>query len=223
MGEKILIALEELLILKGLKFSLEQDGYNADAVENMDEAKTLAENNKYDLIIMDESIGNISSNDFYQRVREKYNTPFIVLTSNADMVDKNQGIYDYVLKPINIVDFKSKVNAALVKSRGESNQQTGVIKLWDITIDLSSRNIVAGNREIDLTSKEYSILVFLASNKNKVYSREELLDEIWGNEHTGDKRIVDVHIRRLREKIENDPSNPSYIITKWGSGYYFNG
>lgn len=223
----ILIAVEEPLILKGLKYSLEQEGYIVDSAYNGEEALKKAGFNKYMLIVIDISSHRMSDLSIYQTIRKKCNTPVIILTANVEELDKvmglEKGAYDYILKPINIIDFKAKVNAAIMRAEGRNDTRAGIIKLWDLTIDTSLRKIIAGNRDIELTSKEYEILVLLARNKNRIYSREDLLTEIWGHGYSGDKRIVDVHIRRLREKLEADPSNPMYIITKWGSGYYFNG
>jgi len=227
LGNSILIALEESLMLEGLKFTLEQDGYTVDTAKDKREALKKADSKQYVLIIIDISSPQADGFNTCQKIRQKCNTPVIVITDNAEEPDKSMGVeggpYDFIIKPINIAEFKSKVNSALVKASSKDNMGQGIIKLWDLTIDVESKNIFIGNREVELTSKEFEILLLLAQNKNKVHSREYLLEEIWGNGYTGDKRIVDVHIRRLREKIENDPSNPLYIMTKWGSGYYFNG
>lgn len=227
LNNTILIALEEPLIVKGLKFSLEQQGYKVDTVYNKNEVLKKAKTNQYILVIIDISSPDVNGFNVYQTIREKCNIPVIIVANNAYELDKVIGIeggqYDYVTKPINIVEFISKVNASVIKAKGKNYSVSGIIKLWDLTIDTLSRSISAGNRVVELTSKEYEILLLLAQNRNRVYSREDLLHAIWGFGYNGDKRIVDVHIRRLREKIESDPSNPLYIITKWGTGYYFNG
>lgn len=227
MGNTILIALEESLIVEGLKFTLEQDGYIVDTASDKQEVLRKSSSRQYALIIIDASSLNKDGFNTYQAIRQKSNTPVMVLTDTIEELDKGialeGGPYDFITKPINIIEFKSKVNSAIVKARGKSNLGQGIIKLWGLTIDTESKNIFIGNREIELTSKEFEILSLLAQNKNKVYSREDLLYAIWGNRYTADKRIVDVHVRRLREKIEADPSNPLYIMTKWGLGYYFNG
>jgi len=223
----ILIAADEPLVVKGLKFSLEQDGYNIDTAYDSEEALKKAGQYKYVLIIIDISSPSINGMSIYQVIREKCNTPVIVLTAKTmelhKVVGSEQGAYDYVTKPISIVEFKSKVKSAILRAVSKKSVNDEVIKLWDLTIDTISKSIVIGNREISLTSREYAILLLLARNKNRIYSREDLLEAIWGRGFSGDKRIVDVHIRRLREKLEANPSNPLYIITRWGLGYYFNG
>lgn len=227
MDNTILIAIEEPLIVKGLKYSLEQDGYIVDTAYSREETLKKTGLNTYGLIIIDISSPENNGLNIYQTIRKKSNTPVLVLTANGEdlggIMNHEQGAYGFLTKPINIVEFKSKVNAVMMRAEGRNNLSAGIIKLWNLTIDTLSRRIFDGNREIDLTSREYNILIFLAQNKNRVYSREDLLREIWGNGYSGDRRIVDVHIRRLREKLESDPSNPMYIMTSWGTGYYFNG
>jgi two-component system, OmpR family, response regulator VicR len=225
--EAILIAAEERLIVEGLKFSLEQDGYIIDTAYDLEEVLKKAEQNSYMLIVVDISSFGVEGYNIYQTIKEKCGTPVIVLTASVEVLDKAVGLeygaHDYMIKPVNIQELKSRIRAAIKKAEGKNNSAGGVIKLWKLTIDTSSRKVSEGNREIKLTAKEYEILVMLAMNKNKIYSREDLLKAVWSDYYSGDKRIVDVHIRRLREKIETDPANPLYIMTKWGVGYYFNG
>lgn len=227
MKDTILIAVLEPLIVKGLKYSLEQEGYTVDTAYNENEMVEKTGLNEYKLIIIDASHPAINKLDIYQTVRKNSSTQIIVLTADEDEMNKviglERGAYEFITKPINMGEIKSRVKAAIMKADSIGKQDEGIIKLWDITIDTLSRKVTIGNRDVDLSSREFDILTFLGKNKNRVYSREQLLKTIWGNDYSGDRRIVDVHIRRLREKLEPDPSNPSYIMTKWGAGYYLNG
>jgi two-component system, OmpR family, response regulator VicR len=222
--DTIIIASNEPLEVKGLKFNLEQDGYKIDAAYNREEILEKIRLNHYALAIIDMVLPDIK--DIYRIIKEEKDISIIILKSNN--VNNNIKNFprlegDYITRPFNMQELESKINAALLKRPKKNTLHDSIIKLKDITIDLLLKRVDVGTREIKLSAKEYSILLLLAQNKNRVYSRENLMETIWGNDYLGDKRIIDVHIRRLREKLESNPENPLYIITKWGIGYYFNG
>lgn len=225
MKNEILVAGKEKLIMEGLKFSLEQEGYIVDTAYGETETLQKIAKNSFNLIIIDMSSGKEKSFQVLKAVRKSM--PIIALTDNVEDMDKVAGIEcgacEFIQVPINIQELKSRVRAAINRAEGTNVTKDGIIKLWNLTVDTKNKKVYSGNREIRFSSREYDILELLVMNKNKVYSREELLKKIWGSNYKGDKRIVDVHIRRLREKLEMDPGNPSYLMTKWGEGYYFNG
>lgn len=226
MGNHILIVDDEPLMVKGLKYSLEQDGYKIDAAYDGNEALKKALDNSYDLIILDLMLPGIDGLEVCQKIREKSQVPIIMLTAKGEDINKILGLEygadDYLTKPFNILELKARIKAILrrVVAR-ETKIGDQVIKVDNFTINTLGRKVTVRGKEINLTAKEFDLLLLLASNPGKVFSREELLEIIWGYEYFGDLRTVDVHIRRLREKIEKNSSQPEYILTKWGVGYYF--
>ena len=226
MAKKVLVVDDEKLIVKGIRFSLEQDGMDVDCAYDGQEAIDLATNNKYDIILLDVMLPIHDGLEVCQHIREFSDVPIIMLTAKGDDMDKILGLEygadDYITKPFNILEVKARIKAII--RRSASKEQPEVQKTYSyngLSIDLDSRRGYINDEEVNLTAKEFDLLELLMLHPNKVYSREELLNTVWGYDYPGDVRTVDVHIRRLREKIEDTPSNPKYIHTKWGVGYYF--
>ena len=229
MSRRVLVVDDEKLIVKGIRFSLEQDGYDVDCAYDGEEALKLAKENAYDIILLDVMLPKYDGFEVCQQIREYSDVPIVMLTAKGDDMDKILGLEygadDYITKPFNILEVKARIKAIIRRTSKRDKDQSSdkVIKKGDMQIDCESRRVVIGDREINLTAKEFDLLELLAMNPNKVYSRENLLNIVWGYEYPGDARTVDVHIRRLREKIEANPSDPKYVYTKWGVGYYFRG
>jgi len=227
MAYSILVVDDEKLIVKGIKFSLEQDGMNVDAAYDGEEALELAKANNYDLIILDVMLPKIDGTSVCQQIREFSPVPVVMVTAKDDDMDKIMGLEfgadDYITKPFNILELKARIKAILRRSSLNRPQAQDVssLTLRDITLDTQSRRVIVRDKEIYLTAKEYDLLEFFMGNVGRVYTREQLLAQLWGSENAGDVRTVDVHVRRLREKIEEEPSDPKYICTKWRVGYYF--
>ncbi|MDP3387911.1 MAG: response regulator transcription factor [Eubacteriales bacterium] len=226
MDSRILIVDDEPLLVKGLKYSLEQDGYVTDSASDGREALNKYENQKYDLIILDLMLPEIDGLEVCQRIREKSDTPIIMLTAKGEDMNKILGLEygadDYMTKPFNILELKARVKAILRRSATKSsNLSDQIMYVDDFIINTLGRKVIVNGKEIGLTAKEFDLLILLATNPGKVFNREELLEIIWGYEYYGDLRTVDVHVRRLREKIEKDSNNYEYVLTKWGVGYYF--
>ena len=226
MPKKILIVDDEPSIVKGLSFSLKQDGYDIDAAYDGEEAIEKFNGKEYDLIILDVMLPKIDGLEVLQRIREKSKVPVIMLTAKGEDMDKilglDYGADDYMTKPFNILELKARIKAVFRRAAdiGSTNNEQ-VIKVRNMEINLSNRTVSIDGKEINLTAKEFDLLQLFASNPGKVYSRESLLEIVWKYDYLGDLRTVDVHIRRLREKIEKNPSQPEFIYTKWGVGYYF--
>lgn len=226
MGKRVLVVDDEKLIVKGLRFSLEQEGMEVTTAFDGEEALEKVKNQVFDIILLDIMLPRLSGLEVCQQIREFSNVPIIMLTAKGDDMDKIMGLEygadDYVTKPFNILEVKARIKAIMrrttVKSRGEEEK---IIQAGQLKLDTSGRRLYIGEREINLTSKEFDVLELLVTNANHVYSREKLLKLVWGVEYPGDVRTVDVHIRRLREKIEANPSEPEFVHTKWGVGYYF--
>ena len=229
MGKRILVVDDEKLIVKGIRFSLEQDGMEVDAAYDGEEALKLVEENTYNLILLDVMLPKLDGFEVCRRIRDFSDVPIVMLTAKGDDMDKILGLEygadDYITKPFNILEVKARIKAIMRRTgKRDSAPASGrMIVKRDMTIDCESRRVVIEDREINLTAKEFDLLEQLAANPDKVYSRENLLNIVWGYEYPGDARTVDVHIRRLREKIEKNPSDPKYVYTKWGVGYYFRG
>lgn len=226
MDSKILIVDDEPLLVKGLKYSLEQDGYAIDSASDGREALDKFESYRYDLIILDLMLPEIDGLEVCQRIREKSDTPIIMLTAKGEDMNKILGLEygadDYMTKPFNILELKARVKAILRRSAAKSNNLNDqIIYIDDFILNTLGRKVIINGKEVGLTAKEFDLLILLATNPGKVFNREELLEIIWGYEYYGDLRTVDVHIRRLREKIEKDSNNYEYVLTKWGVGYYF--
>lgn len=220
---KILIVDDEKLIVKGIKFSLQQDNMIVDTAFDGEEAINMIKNNNYDLLILDLMLPKISGLDVCQQCREFSHVPIIMLTAKGEDMDKiiglEYGADDYMTKPFNILELKARIKAILRRSKSE--QPSNLLKFREIEIDTDTKRVFVNGKEKKLTVKEFILLEILMSNPKKIYSRENLLKMVWGKDYPGDERTVDVHIRRLREKIEPNPSMPEYIQTKWGVGYYF--
>ena len=228
MAQKVLVVDDEKMIVKGLKFSLEQDGMVVDCAFDGEEAVSYIKDNEYDIILLDLMLPKLNGYEVCQQVREFSDVPIIMLTAKGDDMDKILGLEygadDYMTKPFNILEVKARIKAIIrrnTKNKDKSDER--VIESKDLKIDLDGRRVFVRGTEINLTAKEFDLLERLVMNPNKVYSRENLLNTVWGYEYPGDVRTVDVHIRRLREKIEQNPSDPSFVHTKWGVGYYFKG
>ena len=229
MSRRILVVDDEKLIVKGLKFSLEQDDMKVDCAYDGEEALKAVKENTYDLILLDVMLPKFTGFEVCQQVREFSDVPIIMLTAKGEDMDKILGLEygadDYITKPFNILEVKARIKAIMRRAakKAEPAVNNNMIIKGDMKIDCESRRVVIGAKEINLTAKEFDLLELLAMNPNKVYSRDNLLNIVWGYEYPGDARTVDVHIRRLREKIETNPSDPKYVYTKWGVGYYFRG
>ena len=229
MGKKILVVDDEKLIVKGIRFSLEQDGMEVDCAYDGEEALNKAKENKYDLILLDVMLPKYTGFEVCQMIREFSDVPVIMLTAKGDDMDKILGLEygadDYITKPFNILEVKARIKAILrrMNKQKAEKENENIISQNDMRIDRQSRRVYVKEKEINLTAKEFDLLELLAMNPDKVYSREELLNIVWGYEYPGDARTVDVHVRRLREKVEPNPSDPMYVYTKWGVGYYFRG
>ena len=223
---KILVVDDEQLLVKGIKFNLENDGYEVVTAYDGEEAVKIAQEQSVDLIILDLMMPRLDGLGACQKIREFSNVPIIMLTAKADDMDKlmgfEQGADDYLTKPFNILELKARVRALLRRAGPQqAEQRPNRLTHGHITVDVDGRNAYKGDVLVDLTAKEFDLIELLMRNPNRVYSRESLLDTIWGYEYRSDIRTVDVHIRRLREKLENNPASPEYILTKWGVGYYF--
>lgn len=226
MSTKILIVDDEKVFVKGLKYSLEQDNYAIDTAYDGYEALEKTASKQYDLIILDLMLPGIDGLEVCQKIRQDSQVPIIMLTAKGEDIDKILGLEygadDYLTKPFNILELKARIKAILRRANMRNTKITDqVIKIDDFTINTLGRKLTVRGKEVNLTAKEFDLLLLLASNPGKVFTREELLETIWGYEYFGDLRTVDVHIRRLREKIEKDSSQAEYILTKWGVGYYF--
>ena len=227
MARKVLVVDDEKLIVKGIRFSLEQDGFEVYSAYDGEEALEMIRANDYDIVLLDLMLPKMNGLQVCQQVREFSNVPIIMLTAKGEDMDKIMGLEygadDYITKPFNILEVKARIKA-IIRRTGKpekAKEQSRVVQAGDLKLDCDSRRVFIGDREVNLTAKEFDVLQLLVLNPNKVYSREKLLNTVWGYEYPGDVRTVDVHIRRLREKIEDSPSEPRYVHTKWGVGYYF--
>lgn len=229
MSRRVLVVDDEKLIVKGIRYSLEQDGMDVDCAYDGEEALKLAKENAYDIILLDIMLPKHDGFEVCQMIREFSDVPIIMLTAKGDDMDKILGLEygadDYITKPFNILEVKARIKAIMrrVTKQAQGQTEDKILNKGEIKIDCESRRVFIADREINLTAKEFDLLELLAMNPNKVYSRENLLNIVWGYEYPGDARTVDVHIRRLREKVETNPSDPKYVYTKWGVGYYFRG
>ena len=229
MAKKVLVVDDEKLIVKGIRFSLEQDGMEVECAYDGEEALNMAREKEYDIILLDLMLPKLNGLEVCQQIREFSNVPIVMLTAKGEDMDKILGLEygadDYITKPFNILEVKARIKAIMRRTSRPAQAETKakVIQVGGLLLDCDSRRVFIGSREINLTAKEFDVLELLAFNPNKVYSRENLLNIVWGYEYPGDVRTVDVHIRRLREKIEENPSDPKYVHTKWGVGYYFQG
>ena len=228
--KRALVVDDEKLIVKGIRFSLEQDNMQVDCAYDGEEALEYARNNQYDIILLDVMLPKLTGFEVCQQIREFSNVPIIMLTAKGDDMDKILGLEygadDYITKPFNILEVKARIKAIMRRTEprrimGEVTSAPKVVESGEMRLDCEGRRAYIDGKEIGLTAKEFEVLELLMLNPNKVYSRESLLQLVWGTDYPGDVRTVDVHIRRLREKIEQNPSEPKYVHTKWGVGYYF--
>ena len=223
MAKKVLVVDDEKLIVKGVRYSLEQDGMEVDCAYDGEEA--LQKIKEYDIILLDVMLPKLTGFEVCQQVREFSNVPIVMLTAKGEDMDKILGLEygadDYITKPFNILEVKARLKAIMRRTAPKAKEEAKVIESKDMRLDCEGRRVYVAGKEINLTAKEFELLELLILNPNKVYSRENLLKLIWGLDYPGDVRTVDVHIRRLREKIEDNPSEPKYVHTKWGVGYYF--
>ncbi len=225
---KILVVDDERVLVKGIKFNLENEGYQVETAYDGKAAVELARTGGFDLIILDLMMPEIDGLEACMRIREFSNVPIIMLTARSEDADKiigfECGADDYITKPFNILELKARVRA-LLRRAGSSPQsrQASLIQVGGLALDTEQRVALKGGQVVDLTAKEYDLIELLMRNPRRVYSRENLMNVVWGYAYAGDYRTVDVHIRRLREKLEDNPAQPEYIMTKWGVGYYFKG
>ncbi len=227
----ILIVDDEKLIVKGLAFSLEQDSNTVDCAFDGEEALEKIRDNEYDIVLLDLMLPKLNGYEVCEKVREFSGVPIIMLTAKSEDDDKIMGLEygadDYVTKPFNTLELKARIKAVLRRG-GHATTKTApkpakpdIIEIGSIRLEINNRRCLINGNEYNLTSKEFEILVILCSNPDVIFSREKLLGLVWGDSYPGDERTVDVHVRRLREKIEPNPGEPSYVHTKWGVGYYY--
>ena len=228
MAKRVLVVDDEKLIVKGIRFSLEQDGMSVDYAYDGEEALEAVHKSHYDVILLDVMLPKMTGFEVCQQIREFSDVPIIMLTAKGDDMDKILGLEygadDYITKPFNILEVKARIKAIIRRSgkqQKEEKKNDRMIDLGGIRVDAESRRVWRGDEEINLTAKEFDLFELLMNDPNKIYSRDKLLNDVWGHDYPGDARTVDVHIRRLREKIEKNPSEPDYIHTKWGVGYFF--
>ena len=224
---KILVVDDEKVIVKAIKFNLESEGYQVEVGYDGETAVELARGGSFDLILLDLMMPRIDGLQACMRIREFSNVPIIMLTAKSEDADKLMGFEcgadDYLTKPFNILELKARVRALLRRAAGVQRDQGAVLAVGDMVLNTEERVAVRDGRTVDLTAKEYDLIELLMRNPRRVYSRENLMNVVWGYSYAGDYRTVDVHIRRLREKLEKNPAEPEYIMTKWGVGYYFKG
>ena len=229
MAKKVLVVDDEKLIVKGIRFSLEQDGMEVDCAYDGEEALQKAKDHTFDMILLDIMLPKLNGFEVCQQIREFSMVPIVMLTAKGDDMDKILGLEygadDYITKPFNILEVKARIKAIMrrVDVSTPAKEEAKIISSGDILLDCDSRQVKINEKNINLTAKEFDLLELFVTHPSKVYSREALLELIWGVDYPGDLRTVDVHVRRLREKIEPNPSDPRYVHTKWGVGYYYQG
>ena len=227
MAKKVLVVDDEKLIVKGIRFSLEQDGMEVDCAYDGEEALNMAKANTYDMILLDIMLPKMDGFQVCQAIREFSDMPIVMLTAKGDDIDKILGLEygddDYITKPFNILEVKARIKAIMRRTSPAKPKEvnSSVIEKGDLKLDCDNRRLFILGQEVNLTAREFELLDLLVKNENKVYSRESLLELVWGKDYPGDVRTVDVHVRRLREKVERNPSEPKYVHTKWGVGYYY--
>lgn len=221
---RILLVDDEVSLVKGIKFNLENEGYKVDFCYDGECALQKARSQSYDLILLDVMMPKLDGVSACQEIRKFSNVPIVMLTAKSEDADKlmgfESGADDYILKPFNILELKARIRAILRRSQALESRQDDILELKDLKIDLKKRRLLKSDSEIELTMREFDLLVFLMKNPGQVFSRDSLLTQVWGYDYMGDVRTVDVHIRRLREKLEENPGAPVYIQTKWGVGYF---
>ena len=224
---KILVVDDEKTLVKGMKFNLENEGYEVECAYDGTSALELAREGRFDLILLDVMMPEMDGLEACMKIREFSNVPIIMLTAKSEDADKLMGFEcgadDYVTKPFNILELKARVRALLRRAAGTQRNRGAVLTAGDLSLNTEERVAIRDGKTVDLTAKEYDLIELLMRNPRRVYSRENLMNVVWGYAYAGDYRTVDVHIRRLREKLEKNPAEPEYIMTKWGVGYYFKG
>ncbi|MCR5665440.1 MAG: response regulator transcription factor [Eubacterium sp.] len=229
MAKKVLVVDDEKLIVKGIRFSLLQDGMEVEVAYDGEEALEKVKNTSFDIILLDVMLPKMNGFEVCQSIREFSDVPIIMLTAKGEDMDKilglDYGADDYITKPFNILEVKARIKAIMRRSSSSAHKENdaNVIENGNLRIERESRRLFISGEEVRLTAKEFDLLELLVTNPNKVFSRENLLETVWGYEYPGDVRTVDVHVRRLREKIESNPREPRYVHTKWGMGYYYKG
>ena len=222
---KILVVDDERTLVKGIKFNLENEGYEVECAYDGAAAVEIAREGKLDLVILDLMMPEADGLEACMRIREVSNVPVIMLTAKSEDADKLMGFEcgadDYLTKPFNILELKARVRALLRRAAGVQRSRGSILTAGGITLNTEERSAARGETPVDLTAKEYDLIELLMRNPRRVYSRENLMNVVWGYSYAGDYRTVDVHIRRLREKLEENPAEPDHIMTKWGVGYYF--
>lgn len=227
MAGKILVVDDEQLIVKGIKFNLQRDNMEVDCAYDGSQAIEMARQKEYDCVLLDVMLPVYSGYEVCRKIREFSNMPIIMVTAKSEDDDKIEGLEcgadDYVTKPFNMNEVKARIKAIMRRNSfiNENKQRGNINTYGELTIDHLNRNVTIAGKPVNLTAKEYDILELLLNNPNQVYSRNSLLKIIWGEDYPGDERTVDVHVRRLREKVESNPSEPQYVYTKWGVGYFF--
>jgi DNA-binding response OmpR family regulator len=225
MSLKVLVVDDEKLIVKGTKFSLEQDGMEVDVAYDGEEALKKVKEDTYDMILLDIMLPKLNGFEVCEKIREFSTVPIIMLTAKGEDDDKITGLEygadDYITKPFNINEVKARMKAIMRRLNHQVSKVEEIFETGDLRLDINGKRCYILGQEINLTAKEFDVLLLLTQNPNKVYSRTKLLEAVWGKDYPGDARTVDVHIRRLREKVEVDPSKPKYVHTKWGVGYFY--
>ncbi|MBQ8555331.1 MAG: response regulator transcription factor [Clostridia bacterium] len=226
MGKRILLVDDEPLMLKGLKYTLEQEGYETDLAMDGEEALDKFFARPFDLVLLDVMLPKQDGLSVCQRIREHSNVPIIMLTAKGEDMDKILGLEygadDYMTKPFNILEVRARIRTVLRRANQATQaEEKKVIRVRDMEVNLLKRTVNIGGRDVRLTAKEFDLLQLFITNRGRPFSRQEMLETVWKYDYTGDARTVDVHIRRLREKIERDTSQPEFIFTKWKVGYYF--
>ena len=226
MAKRILLVDDEPLILKGLRFTLEQEGYEIITAADGEEALKTFFEQPVDLVLLDVMLPMLDGIQVCQRIRETSNVPILMLTAKGEDMDKILGLEygadDYMTKPFNILEVKARIKTVLRRAaQPAANEEKKVIRVHDMEVNIVNRSVVLGGKEVRLTAKEFDLLQLFITNRGKVFSRETMLETVWKYDYMGDARTVDVHIRRLREKIERNTAQPEFIFTKWGVGYYF--
>ncbi len=226
MAKRILLVDDEPILIKGLKYTLEKDGYETLVAYDGEEALAQFRDNEVDLILLDVMLPKIDGIAVCQRIREQSNVPIIMLTAKGEDMDKILGLEygadDYMTKPFNILEVKARIKTILRRAaQNTAPEDNKVIKVRDLVVNTVNRSVQLSDKDIRLTAKEFDLLNLFITNRGRVFSREEMLDAVWKSDYAGDERTVDVHIRRLREKVERNPTQPEFIFTKWGVGYYF--
>ncbi len=226
MAKRLLLVDDEPLIIKGLRFSLEQDGYEVDSAVDGEEALSKFYASKYDLILLDVMLPKVNGTEVCQRIRERSTVPIIMLTAKGEDMDKILGLEygadDYMTKPFNVLEVKARIKSILRRTQpAQADEESKIIRVRDMEVNLVNRSVRLGTKDIKLTAKEFDLLQMFITNRGRVFSRENMLETGWKYDYLGDMRTVDVHIRRLREKIERNNAQPEFIFTKWGVGYYF--